>query len=265
MKHYLTDTHAHIYAEEFDKDREDVVANAFRQGVKKILLPNIDSSTITAMLNLSQQYPDNIYPMMGLHPTSVKEDFENELQIVRKYLQEEKFYAIGEIGIDLYWDQTFVAEQKIAFETQIDLAIEHKLPIVIHARESFNEIFEIMDKKWSRDLKGVFHSFTGNQEQADKIINDYQFYIGINGILTFKNSNLSEVVKNIDLQHILLETDAPYLAPVPKRGKRNESSFVYHTALKMAEIHQIPLDELARITTENAENLFHFPIKLTEK
>ena len=260
MKYYLTDTHTHIYAEEFDKDRSEIVENAFRQGIKKILLPNIDSSTIEPMLNLSKQYPENIYPMMGLHPTSVKENFKDELKIIETYLQKERFYAIGEIGIDLYWDKIFIEEQKEAFSNQIDIAIKHNLPIVIHARESFDDIFEILDKKWTPNLKGVFHSFTGNKEQAQKIITDYHFYIGINGIVTFKNSDLPEVIKTIDIQSILLETDAPYLAPVPKRGKRNESSYIYHTAIKVAEIYQLKINEIARITTENAENLFHFPL-----
>ena len=260
MKYYLTDSHSHIYTEEFDKDRDIVVENAFRQGVKKILLPNIDSSTINPLLNLCKKYPNNIYPMMGLHPTSVKENFEEELNIIKEELKKRKFYAIGEIGIDLYWEKKFIKEQEIAFTQQMKLALKYGLPIVIHARESFDEIFKTLDKYWQPELKGVFHSFTGNLKQAEKIIHDYKFYLGINGIVTFKNSNLSEVIKKINIQNILLETDAPYLAPVPKRGKRNESSFVYHTALKIGEIYKCSLEEIAHITTENAKNLFHFPL-----
>jgi len=259
MNHYLTDTHAHIYSEEFDKDRKDVVFNAHKAGVKKILLPNIDSTTIDSMLSLAKKYPHNIFPMMGLHPTSVEDDFENELKIIEEWITKETFYAIGEIGIDLYWDKTFLEEQIIAFERQIDLALKHNLPIVIHARESFNEIFKILDKKNTKELRGVFHSFTGTLEQANKIINDYHFYIGVNGIVTFKNSHLPEVLKEIDIKHILLETDAPYLSPEPKRGKRNESAYMFYTARKIADIYNLDLKKVSEITSQNAIDLFKFP------
>ena len=259
MKHYLTDTHAHIYSEEFDKDRRDVIFNAHKAGIKKILLPNIDSTTIDSMLKLVKKYPHNIFPMMGLHPTSVEDDFESELQTIESWLEKEKFYAVGEIGIDLYWDKTFLEEQIIAFEKQIDLAIKHKLPVVIHARESFDEIFKVLDQKNISELRGVFHSFTGNLEQAKKIINDYQFYLGINGIVTFKKSHLPEVLKDIDVKHILLETDAPYLSPEPKRGKRNESAYMFYTARKVAEIYGLDIKAISEITTQNAIDLFKFP------
>ena len=259
MKHYLTDTHAHIYSEEFDKDRRDVVFNAHKAGVKKILLPNIDSTSIEGMLKLAKKYPHNIFPMMGLHPTSVEDDFEKELNIVEEWLGKEKFYAVGEIGIDLYWDKTFLDEQIIAFEKQIDLALKHDLPIVIHARESFDKIFEILDRKYVPELRGVFHSFTGTIEQAKKITTEYKFYIGINGIITFKNSHLPEVVKDIDVKHILLETDAPYLSPEPKRGKRNESAYMFYTARKVASIYEMDVKTISEITTQNAVDLFKFP------
>ncbi len=259
MEHYLIDSHSHIYSEEFDKDRMEVVQNAKKAGVKRILLPNIDSTTVDSMLNLSRKYPHDIFPMIGLHPTSVEEDYLHELQIMEDWLAKEKFYAIGEIGIDLYWDTTFREEQILAFEKQIDIAIQHQLPIVIHARESFDEIFEVLDRKNTPELKGVFHSFTGSLEQARKIIDEYQFLLGINGIVTFKNSHLPEVVKEIDLKHIILETDAPYLAPVPKRGKRNESSFMFYTARKVADIHQTDMKTISEITTDNVQQLFKLP------
>lgn len=259
MKHYLTDTHAHIYAEEFDKDRRDVIFDAHKAGVKKMLLPNIDSTTVDSMLDLVKKYPNNIFPMMGIHPTSVEDDFESELEVVESWLTKEKFYAIGEIGIDLYWDKTFVEEQIIAFEKQIDLALKYDLPIVIHARASFDEIFKVLDEKNVPELRGVFHSFTGTLEQAQKIVNEYNFYLGINGIVTFKKSHLPEVLKEIDVKHILLETDAPYLAPEPKRGKRNESAYMFYTARKVAEIYGLDIKSISEITTTNAIELFKFP------
>lgn len=259
MKHYLTDTHAHIYAEEFDKDRRNVIFDAHKAGVKKILLPNIDSTTIDGMLEIVKKYPNNIFPMMGIHPTSVEDDFEAELEIVADWLTKEKFYAIGEIGIDLHWDKTFIEEQIIAFEKQIDLALKYDLPVVIHARESFDEIFKVLDEKNVPELKGVFHSFTGTLEQAQKIVNDYNFYLGINGIVTFKKSHLPEVLTEIDVKHILLETDAPYLAPEPKRGKRNESAYMFYTARKVADIYGLDIKSISEITTQNAIDLFKFP------
>jgi TatD DNase family protein len=261
MNHYLTDTHSHIYSEEFDKDRRDVVFNAHKAGVKKILLPNIDSTSIDSMIKLSEQYPNLIFPMMGLHPTSVNKNYKNELNTVEQWLKKRTFYAVGEIGIDLYWDKTFLNEQILAFEKQIDLALQYDLPIVIHARDSFDEIFEILDKKWTAQLKGVFHSFTGNLEQANKIIKQYQFYIGINGIVTFKKSHLPNFLKQIELKHILLETDAPYLSPEPKRGKRNESAFVFYVANKIADIYNIDIKTVSEITSNNAVQLFKLPSK----
>lgn len=251
----LIDTHSHIYAKEFTDDINDVVKRSQKAGIEKILLPNIDSESISAMHKLVTSFPGYCIPMMGLHPSSVKENYKEELAICKKWLETEKYCAIGEIGIDLYWDKTYIKEQQIAFETQINWALECNLPIVIHARESFNEIFEVLEKYQNSNLKGVFHSFTGNLQQAEKAI-ELGFLLGINGIVTFKNSGLDKTVSQISLDKLLLETDAPYLAPVPKRGKRNESSFVLHTANKIADIFQVDLSEVAEKTGRNAEKLF---------
>jgi TatD DNase family protein len=244
---------------EFDKDRRDVVFGAHKAGIKKMLLPNIDSTTVDDMLELSKKYPHHIFPMIGLHPTSVEDDYLDELSKMKEWLKNEKFVAIGEIGMDLYWDKTFVEEQKIVFEQQIDWAIEFNLPIVIHSRDAFDEIFEIMDRKWTPQLKGVFHSFTGTKEQAEKIVTDYQFLLGINGIVTFKNAQFANYLPQIDLKHIVLETDSPYLAPEPKRGQRNESSFMFYTARKVAELYGIDMQTISEMTSQNANALFNLP------
>ncbi|MBI9055613.1 MAG: TatD family hydrolase [Bacteroidales bacterium] len=249
------DTHTHLYLPEFDSDRDQVVLNAQREGVEKLLFPNVDSTTISGLLELNRKYPEYCLPMIGLHPTSVKEDFNSELKIVENFLADNKAYAIGEIGIDLYWDKTFIKEQEIAFRYQISLAKKYDLPVVIHARDSFNEIFKIMEELIDDKLTGVFHAFTGNEEQA-KRITEWGFKIGLGGILTFKNSGLDKVVNNIDINHIVLETDSPYLAPVPKRGKRNESSYIIYIAQKLAEIKKISVSEVAQVTTKNAKGLF---------
>lgn len=251
------DTHNHIYLPEFEEDRSLVVEEAIQAGVKKILLPNVDSSTIDAMLNLSALYPENCYPMMGLHPTSVKENVEEELAIVEKLLKKNVFIAIGEIGIDLYWDKTFAQEQEEAFRFQVELAKKYNLPIVIHSRESFDELFRLMDNIHSPELKGVFHCFTGTEKQAQKIVNDYKFKLGIGGVLTFKNSGLADQIKNIGLKNMLLETDAPYLAPVPYRGKRNQPVYIPLIAKKLAEVKGVSVGEIAEITTHNAKELFN--------
>ncbi|MCD6179277.1 MAG: TatD family hydrolase [Bacteroidales bacterium] len=251
------DTHNHIYLAEFNQDRSTVIEEAISLGVEKFLLPNIDSFSIGSMLQLSKDYPDNCFPMMGLHPTSVKENVEEELAIVEKLLNENTFVAIGEIGIDLYWDKTFFSEQEEAFRFQVKLAKKYNLPIVIHSRDSFNELFNILDDIHTPELKGVFHCFTGSEEQAHKIVNDYGFKLGIGGVLTFKNSGLSEQIKNIDLKHLILETDAPYLAPTPYRGKRNQPAYIPLIAKKLAEIKGISIDKVAEITTANAEELFN--------
>lgn len=251
----FVDTHTHLYLTEFDSDRKQVVENAIQEGITRMFLPNIDVESIEPLKDLAKNFPSNCFPMMGLHPTSVKEDYQNQLNTIKAELIREKYIAIGEIGIDLYWDKTFKEQQIDAFAQQINWAAEMDLPIVIHARESFNEIFMELERLKHLNVKGVFHSFTGNAEQAQKAI-DLGFYIGINGIITFKNAGLDKVVRGIDLKNILLETDSPYLAPVPNRGKRNESKNLRFTAQKIAEIHNLSIEELALITTNNALSLF---------
>lgn len=252
----LIDTHAHIYLDAFEGSVQDVVKNAGEAGVERIYLPNIDSGTIEDMMQLEKLYPGFFYPMMGLHPTSVKEDYEKELETVEKWLGERSFPAIGEIGIDLYWDDTHQKEQEKAFETQVKWAKEKGMPIVIHSRDSFREIFDVVDKLNDEQLFGVFHSFAGNIEDARHIIGLGGFKIGINGIVTFKNSTLDEVVGQIDMEHLVIETDAPFLAPVPRRGKRNESAYVKYIAEKIAEIKNLSVEEVAAITTQNALKVF---------
>ena len=252
----FTDTHTHLYLEQFDNDIEETMNRAFDFNVKRIFLPNIDSSTTERMLQLTDQYPDNCFPMMGLHPCSVNENFEKEIEHIEEWLSKRTFYAIGEIGIDLYWDKTFFEQQKEAFRQQIDLAKKHELPIVIHARESFDEIFEIVDKMNDDSLTGIFHCFTGNEAQANHIINYGGFKLGIGGVVTFKKAGLDNVLSSIDLSHLVLETDSPYLAPTPNRGKRNESSYVAHVAQKLATIYDKKIEEIAAITTENSKEIF---------
>jgi len=253
----FVDTHSHIYSEEFSSDRNEVIGRASKAGVTKIILPNIDSSTIKPMLDLADSDPHLFIPLIGLHPTSVKEDFRKELEITEYWLNKRKFAGIGEIGIDLYWDKTFINEQIEVFRTQIGWAKKLRIPIVIHVRDSFQEVFEVLEQEKEESLMGVFHSFTGNAEQAAQVI-DFGFKIGIGGIVTFKNSGLDTIVKNIDLKHILLETDSPWLAPVPHRGRRNESTFITAIAAKIALLHAISIEEVARITTQNAQQLFGF-------
>ena len=252
----LIDTHSHIFLPEFDSDRDEVIFNAKENGVEKILLPNVDDSTTERLMELVSKYPDYCLPMMGLHPTSVKENFREELEKVENWLTKRKFYAIGEIGIDLYWDKSFKQKQEEAFRSQIELAKKYNLPIVIHARESFDELFLIMSDVMDEKLNGVFHAFTGNDEQAKQIIS-WGFKIGIGGIVTFKNSGLDKVVNNIDINHMVLETDSPYLAPVPKRGKRNESAYINYIAQNISEIKGVSVEEVAKVTTQNAKEIFN--------
>ncbi|NVO21680.1 MAG: TatD family hydrolase [Bacteroidetes bacterium] len=250
------DTHTHLYLQEFDVDREDTIRRSIASGTLSMLLPNIDSSSWEPMLDLCRQFPNNCYPMAGLHPTSVtKETFEKELEEVELRLEEEAFIAIGEIGIDLYWDQTFLEQQEVAFLRQLRLAKKFDLPVAIHMRNSFNEVWKVLEPETGPGLKGVFHCFSGNLEQAQTVI-DAGFLLGIGGVITFKNSGLQEVVKAVGIEHIILETDAPYLAPVPYRGQRNESSYIPLIASKIAEITGNPLQKIAEITTSNARNLF---------
>ncbi len=251
----LIDTHSHIYSEDFNADIDEVVQNAYNNGVKKIVLPNIDSGSIKRLVDLSNSYPHICYPLMGLHPTSVDAEYKEELQAMEYWLDKQKFYGIGEIGIDLYWEKAFVNEQKDAFRQQIRLAKSKSLPIVVHVRNSFKEVYSIVKEEQDGSLEGIFHCFTGKEKEARKIV-DLGFKLGIGGVLTFKNSNLDEVIKNVDLKHLVLETDSPYLSPVPKRGRRNESSYLVYVAQKLAEVYGVRVEEVAEITTRNARNLF---------
>jgi TatD DNase family protein len=253
----FVDTHSHIYCEEFSTDRDEAVSRARQSGIERIVLPNIDSSSIKPMLDLTDSGPDYFFPLMGLHPTSVKEDYRKELEIVEYWLAKRKFYGIGEIGIDLYWDKTFLSEQTEVFKIQIEWAKQMKIPIVVHVRDSFAEVMEILREKKDDSLRGVFHSFTGTIEQAGQVI-ELGFKIGIGGIVTFKKSGLDSVVSAIGLQYILLETDSPWLAPVPHRGRRNECSYLPSIASKIAELHNLTVKEVAHITTRNASELFGF-------
>lgn len=251
----LIDTHSHIYSEDFHDDIDEVLQNAYNNDVKKIVLPNIDSGSIKRLIDLSNNYPHVCYPLMGLHPTSVSTDFREELSVVEYWLDKYKFYGIGEIGIDLYWDRTWFEQQKEAFIYQVKLAKSRKIPIVIHVRESFNEVYEIVKAEQDGSLRGIFHCFTGDETEAQKII-DLGFLLGIGGVVTYKNSNLKSVLEKTDIKNIVLESDAPYLTPEPKRGRRNESSYLVYTAQKIAEIYQLPIKEVAEITTANARGLF---------
>ncbi|WP_418264205.1 TatD family hydrolase [Flavobacterium faecale] len=254
-KTIITDTHTHLYSEEFKEDRNEMIQRAIDAGVSRFFIPAIDSSYTASMYDLEKAYPENVFLMMGLHPTHVKEDYEAELQHVKEELTKRKFYAIGEIGIDLYWDKTHLKEQQDAFRTQIQLAKEYQLPIVIHCREAFDEIFEILEEEKSDDLFGIFHCFTGTYEQAVRAIS-FNMKLGIGGVVTFKNGKIDQFLQQIDLQHIVLETDSPYLAPVPYRGKRNESSYILNVASKLAEIYRVSVAEIAEKTTENSKAIF---------
>jgi len=251
----LIDSHAHIYLENFNGDRDQVAENARAAGLSRIYLPNIDTGTIGDMLEVCDGDPQLFRPMMGLHPTSVDEGYTGQLETIGGWLGQRKFAAIGEIGIDLYWDKTRFTQQQEAFKTQLQWAMNKNMPIVIHSRESFREIFDVIDQVNDGTLHGIFHSFSGTPEEARHII-DLGFYIGINGIVTFKNATLDQVVRDIDLDRLVVETDAPFLAPVPRRGKRNESAWVRYVAEKIAEVKHLTLEEVAAVTTRNAKNIF---------
>lgn len=252
----MIDTHSHIYAEEFDSDRAEVIARAKAAGITKIILPNVDSESLPRMLQLESEYPGYCFAAIGLHPTSVKENYAEELAIVKKELERREYIAIGEIGIDLYWDKSFLKEQIQVFVQQIEWALEYNLPVIIHVRDSFRETMDVLEQFRGKGLEGVFHSFTGTIDQATEIIEFGGFYIGINGIVTFKNSGLDAVVQQIDPRYLLLETDAPYLTPAPFRGKRNESEYLTLIAAKLATIFNINFNQITEITTENAYKLF---------
>ena len=251
------DTHTHLFSSSFNEDRNDAVQRAINAGVDKLLLPNIDIESISAMYDLCNQFPNNCFPMMGLHPGSVDENWERNLEVIKEHLFTRNNLAVGEIGMDLYWDKTFQDAQAQAFRQQISWAKELKLPIIIHAREAFEEIFDIVDELNDDNLRGIFHCFTGTLEQARKIQEYGGFMLGLGGVLTYKKSGLDEVVKDIPIDMIVLETDSPYLPPTPHRGKRNESAYLIHIAEKLAEIKQMKLTEVADLTTANARQMFN--------
>jgi TatD DNase family protein len=251
----LIDTHTHLFADEFDPDRGPLIQKAIANGIQRFYMPNIDSVSIDAMLKLEKQFPANCFAMMGLHPCHVNASYEKELSIVKSWLDKRKFIGIGEIGIDLYWDKTFVAGQREAFKQQIQWALDFNYPVSIHCREAFDEIYQIL-YNFGRLPKAVFHCFSGTLEQADKIIALGNFKLGIGGVVTFKNSGLDKVIEQLDPGHLVLETDAPYLAPAPFRGKRNEPAHLLEIVRKIAQVKNLSGDEIARITTENADFIF---------
>ncbi len=251
----LIDTHTHLYLKEFSEDIEEVIQRAKDEGIEKFYLPAIDSSETQAMTSLEKKFPGKCLPMAGLHPCSVKENYKGELNKIEKMLLERKFAAIGESGLDFYWDTKFTNEQYESLHTQISWALQYNLPLVLHTRNAMQETIDIIKTYSGKSLRGIFHCFGGTTEQAREII-DQNFLLGIGGIITYKNSGLSEVLKEIDLKYIVLETDAPYLTPVPFRGKRNESSYLKYIAQKLAEIKNSSIEEVAEQTTNNAENIF---------
>ncbi|MCS6795375.1 MAG: TatD family hydrolase [Raineya sp.] len=255
----MIDTHAHLYLDEFAKDRSEVITRSQEVGLQKIYLPNIDSHSIDQMLELELKYPNFCVATMGLHPCSVKKDFERELYVVEEWLNKRKFAAIGEMGTDLYWDKTFWQQQQEAFKIQAEWAKKYNLPLIIHCRNSIDETIILLENLQQQDkpLRGIFHCFTGNLEQAQKII-ALGFYLGIGGVVTFKNSGLDKVLPHIDLDYLVLETDSPYLAPVPHRGKRNESSYLTIIAHKVAEIKNCSVKEVQEKTTQNAQKIFAY-------
>lgn len=251
----ITDTHSHIYSEEFSEDQDAMMQRAFEAGVNRIFVPSIDSTYTEKMYAIEAKYPENVFLMMGLHPTYVNENIERELAFVESELERRKFYAIGEIGIDLFWDKTFLEQQKYAFQRQIQLAKKHKLPINIHCRDAFDEVFEVLKAEQSPELFGIFHCFTGTYEQALEAIS-YNMKLGIGGVVTFKNGKIDQFINKIALSNLVLETDSPYLAPVPFRGKRNESSYVVNVVNKLATLYDTTPEKIAEITTQNSKDVF---------
>lgn len=252
----LIDTHTHLYVEEFKDDINAVITRATEEGVEKFYLPAIDSSETEALLELEKKFPGKMYAMTGLHPCSVKENFKEELKKIEQQLSEREFAAIGETGLDFYWDTSFKEEQIESLHIHADWAIKYKRPLVIHTRNSMAETIELVREYKSRNLYGVFHCFSGTLKDATEIV-DAGFFLGIGGVLTFKNSGLAEVIKDVDLKHLVLETDSPYLAPIPFRGKRNESSYLKYIADKLAEVKSVSIEDVAQQTSKNAEFLFH--------
>ena len=251
----ITDTHTHLYSEAFDEDRNDMINRAIELGISRFFIPAIDSTYTDSMLQLEKDYPEHIFLMMGLHPTHVKDNYKDEIKHVEEMLAKRKFYAVGEIGIDLYWDKSTLDIQKKVFKHQIQLAKQYNLPIVIHCREAFDEIFEVLETEKSDDLFGIFHCFTGTLEQAHQAIS-YNMKLGIGGVATFKNGKIDHFLNQIDLKHIVLETDSPYLAPVPYRGKRNESVYILKVLEKLSDIYNMSQENIAEITTQNSKDVF---------
>ena len=251
----ITDTHTHLYSEAFEEDQKEMMQRAIDSGVQRFFVPAIDSTYTERMFQLEKDFPKEVFLMTGLHPTHVKENYKEELAHVEYLLTNRKFYAVGEIGIDLYWDATFLKEQQEAFQYQIQLAKKYKLPIVIHCRDAFDEVFEVLEKEKGEELFGIFHCFTGTKEHAEKAIK-YNMKLGIGGVVTFKNGKIDQFLAHIPIKHIVLETDAPYLAPTPYRGKRNESSYIVNVLEKVASIYKISTEDAARITTENSKAVF---------
>ena len=251
------DTHTHIYLKDFDEDRKQIIKECLDSGVNKLLLPNIDKSSIADVIKTCELYKDICYPMVGLHPCYVKDAYKNDLNYLKPIIKTIDTIAIGEIGIDLYWDKSNLENQRKAFMTQINWAKEFKLPIVIHARDSYNEIFEVLDQLNDENLKGIFHCFSSTLEDADRILNYGGFKLGIGGVVTFKNSGLDKVVKNVDIKNIVLETDSPYLTPTPFRGTRNKSSYIPIIANKLSDIYEISSEEIGNITSKNAREIFN--------
>jgi TatD DNase family protein len=256
MSFQLIDTHTHLYLDAFNDDRDDLIARALEAGVTRMLLPNIDMESIPGMHALCDAFPENCFPMMGLHPCDVKENFRDVLAEMEALFEKRKYVAVGETGIDLYWDKTTLSNQIESFEIQVQWAKQHDLPLVIHARDSFDEIFEVLDRMNDDSLRGVFHCFTGNLQQARKIMDYGGFMMGLGGVLTYEKSGLAEVVRDIPIESIILETDSPFLTPKPYRGKRNESAYVKFVAEKLAEVKKCSLQEVGSITTANAEAIF---------
>ncbi|MGB3143599.1 MAG: TatD family hydrolase [Maribacter sp.] len=251
----ITDTHTHLYSESFDEDRSEVIQSAINQGVTRFFIPAIDSTYTESMLALQREFPENMYLMTGLHPTHVKADYEKELAHIEEMLAKHIYCAIGEIGIDLYWEKELLKEQQVAFKKQIQLAKKYNLPIVIHCREAFDEVFEILKSEKGADLRGIFHCFTGSFEQA-KLAISYNMKLGIGGVVTFKNGKIDTFLNQIDIKHIVLETDAPYLAPTPFRGKRNESGYILKVLEKVSDIYEMTMEQVASITTQNSKGIF---------
>ncbi|MEO8932911.1 MAG: TatD family hydrolase [Xanthomarina sp.] len=252
----VTDTHTHLYSGAFDADRNSMIQRAIDAGISRFFIPAIDSTYTDAMLQLEADFSKNVFLMMGLHPTSVKENYLDELAHVEAMLAKRSFYALGEIGIDLYWDTSTLEIQKKAFKHQIQLAKKYQLPIVIHCRDAFDEIFEVLEEEKDADLFGIFHCFTGSLEQAKRAIS-FNMKLGIGGVVTFKNGKIDQFIHQIDLKHLVLETDSPYLAPAPYRGKRNESAYIIKVLEKLSELYKLPLEKIAEITTQNSKDVFN--------